>query len=58
MDTGYAIKGWCSVGQAPWHLSEWQCGQVDSLVKEKREVCNSERECKFTEVKAVEQSYD
>ena len=31
---------------------------MDSLVKEKREVCNSERECKFTEVKAAKQGYD
>ena len=31
---------------------------MDSLEKEVREVCNSERECKFTEVKAAEQSYD
>ena len=31
---------------------------MDSLVKEKRKMCNSERECKFTEVKAAEQSYD
>ena len=58
MDSGYAKKKWYSVGRAPWHLLEWQYGQVDSLEKEVREVCNSERECKFMEVKAAEQSYD
>ena len=31
---------------------------MDFLGKGKREECNSERECKFTEVKAAEQSYD
>ena len=51
------LKRWCSFGRAPWHLLKWQCGQVDSLEKEKRKVCNSVRECKFAEVKAAEQSY-
>ena len=50
-------KGWCRLGRAPWHRLGWHYGQEGSLEKEKRKVCNSEGECKFTKVKAAEQSY-
>ena len=57
---------WIHSGYAKRVVSRWASTvapvgvqlREDSLEKEERKVCNSERECKFTEVKAAEQSYD